>query len=77
MPWPTFSASDDPIDTLVMISRHYGCDADFVLAGGGNTSVKIGDRLFVKASGYPLATLTREGLVELDRTKLSQLLQSD
>lgn len=77
MPWPTFSASDDPIDTLVMISRYYGCDADFVLAGGGNTSVKIGDRLFVKASGYPLATLTREGLVELDRTKLSQLLQSD
>ncbi len=77
MPWPTFAASDEPIEVLVKLSRYYGCDADFVLAGGGNTSVKLGDRLFIKASGYPLATLTREGLVELDRPRLTALLQSD
>lgn len=77
MPWPTFTANDDPVQVLVKLSQFYGSDADFVLAGGGNTSVKLGDRLFIKASGYPLATLTRKGLVELDRTKLTALLQSD
>ncbi len=77
MAWPTFAASDDPVEVLVKLSRYYGGDADFVLAGGGNTSVKISDRLHIKASGYPLATLTRDGLVELDRSRLTTLLQSD
>jgi rhamnose utilization protein RhaD (predicted bifunctional aldolase and dehydrogenase)/NAD(P)-dependent dehydrogenase (short-subunit alcohol dehydrogenase family) len=75
-PWPTFGASDTPMDVLVKLSRFYGSDPEFVLAGGGNTSVKVGDRLFVKGSGYALATIPPEGFVEMDRIKLEALLNS-
>ena len=74
--WPTFSASDTPLDTLVKLSRFYGSDPEFVLAGGGNTSVKVGDRLFVKGSGHALATIPPEGFVEMDRQQLEALLNS-
>ncbi len=73
--------SSDPIDRLlddlVELSRAYGADPQFVLAGGGNTSVKTEGRLWVKASGFALATITREGFAELDREKLQQLLDAD
>ena len=76
MQWPAFSASDTPMDALVKLSRFYGSDPEFVLAGGGNTSVKVGDRLFVKGSGYALATIPPEGFVEMDRKQLAALLHS-
>jgi rhamnose utilization protein RhaD (predicted bifunctional aldolase and dehydrogenase) len=74
--WPTFSTSETPLQTLVKLSRFYGADPDFVLAGGGNTSVKVGDRLFVKGSGHALATIPHEGFVEMDRKQLEALLNS-
>lgn len=64
------------MDALIELSRFYGADSSFVLAGGGNTSLKTGDRLFVKASGHALATITEEGFVELDRKALNVLLES-
>jgi rhamnose utilization protein RhaD (predicted bifunctional aldolase and dehydrogenase)/NAD(P)-dependent dehydrogenase (short-subunit alcohol dehydrogenase family) len=76
MQWPSFSASDTPLDALVKLSRFYGSDPEFVLAGGGNTSVKVGDRLFVKGSGHALATIPPEGFVEMDRKQLETLLNS-
>jgi rhamnose utilization protein RhaD (predicted bifunctional aldolase and dehydrogenase)/NAD(P)-dependent dehydrogenase (short-subunit alcohol dehydrogenase family) len=76
IPWPAFSASDTPLETLVKLSRYYGSDPDFVLAGGGNTSVKIGDRLHVKGSGHALATIPLEGFVEMDAKQLEALLNS-
>jgi rhamnose utilization protein RhaD (predicted bifunctional aldolase and dehydrogenase)/NAD(P)-dependent dehydrogenase (short-subunit alcohol dehydrogenase family) len=74
--WPSFSASDTPLDALVKLSRFYGSDPEFVLAGGGNTSVKVGQRLLVKGSGHALATIPPEGFVEMDRGKLEALLNS-
>ncbi|HEY9171825.1 MAG TPA: SDR family NAD(P)-dependent oxidoreductase [Verrucomicrobiae bacterium] len=76
IPWPTFSASDSPLDTLAKLSHFYGLMPEFVLAGGGNTSVKVGYRLFVKGSGHALATIPPEGFVEMDRTQLEALLNS-
>src|SRR5512145_1234194 len=76
IPWPSFSSADQPLDVLVKLSRFYGSDPDFVLAGGGNTSVKIGDRLHVKGSGHALATIPPEGFVEMDRKPLEALLNS-
>jgi rhamnose utilization protein RhaD (predicted bifunctional aldolase and dehydrogenase)/NAD(P)-dependent dehydrogenase (short-subunit alcohol dehydrogenase family) len=64
------------IDALIEVSRHYGGDAEFCLAGGGNTSIKAGDRLLVKASGFSLATITLDGFVEMDRRALGALLAS-
>jgi rhamnose utilization protein RhaD (predicted bifunctional aldolase and dehydrogenase)/NAD(P)-dependent dehydrogenase (short-subunit alcohol dehydrogenase family) len=64
------------MNVLIELSRLYGADTGFVLAGGGNTSLKVGDRLWVKASGHALATVTADGFVELDRTALTTLLES-
>jgi NAD(P)-dependent dehydrogenase (short-subunit alcohol dehydrogenase family)/rhamnose utilization protein RhaD (predicted bifunctional aldolase and dehydrogenase) len=58
------------IRELIEISKHYGSNKDYVIAGGGNTSWKSENSIWIKASGYSLAELTEEGLVELDREKL-------
>lgn len=71
--WPSFSSRDDPLDVIVKLSRFYGSDPSIVLAGGGNTSCKIDDVLYVKGSGTALATMTRDGFVKMDRNKLSEL----
>jgi rhamnose utilization protein RhaD (predicted bifunctional aldolase and dehydrogenase)/NAD(P)-dependent dehydrogenase (short-subunit alcohol dehydrogenase family) len=71
--WPDFVSSDDPLDVIVKLSRYYGCDPSIVLAGGGNTSCKCDDFLYVKGSGTALATMTRDGFVKMDRQKLSAL----
>lgn len=67
----------DPIEALVELSRRVGSDPRMVLAGGGNTSVKVDDVLHVKASGASLASLSREGLVALDRRQLARLADAD
>lgn len=61
------------IDALIAISRKYGADSRFVIAGGGNTSFKTAERLWVKASGHALATITEEGFAILDRAMLSPM----
>ena len=58
------------IEKLTAISRKYGSDTRFVIAGGGNTSYKTAERLWVKASGHALATIGEEGFAVLDRLKL-------
>jgi rhamnose utilization protein RhaD (predicted bifunctional aldolase and dehydrogenase)/NAD(P)-dependent dehydrogenase (short-subunit alcohol dehydrogenase family) len=74
--WPDFSDGEKPLTTIVKLSRYYGSDPEFVLAGGGNTSVKVGDKLHVKASGIPLAGIDEDGFVELDRDALQGILGS-
>ncbi len=63
------------IEKLIEISRYYGVDSRFVIAGGGNTSFKNKEKLWVKASGSSLATITEDGFAVLDREKLSVLSQ--
>lgn len=58
------------IRELIEISQFYGQDTRFVIAGGGNTSFKNNDRLWIKASGASLATITEDGFAVLDRGKL-------
>jgi len=58
------------IKELIDISRYYGNNKDFVIAGGGNTSYKSDDTIWIKASGSSLAEMTEDGLVALDRNKL-------
>ncbi len=61
------------IKELIEISRFYGTDKEYVIAGGGNTSYKDENTIWVKASGQPLAELTEEGLVALSREKLREI----
>ena len=58
------------ISGLLEISDFYGSNKDYVIAGGGNTSYKDEQNIWVKASGSPLAGLSEEDLVCLSREKL-------
>ena len=61
------------IEKLVEVSRKYGSDDRYVIAGGGNTSFKTEDRLWVKASGHALATIGDDGFAVLDRALLNPM----
>ena len=61
------------LESLIALSHKYGADSRFVIAGGGNTSYKTADKLWVKASGHALATITEEGFAVLDRALLNQM----
>ncbi len=51
----------DELELRVYTSRLLGCDNSLVLHGGGNTSVKIDDTIYVKGSGWDLSTIEKEG----------------
>ena len=58
---------------LAQMSNKYGSNPDYVLAGGGNTSFKSEDTLYVKGSGTALATIRPEEFVRMDRTLLRNI----
>ncbi|MDR0386851.1 MAG: class II aldolase/adducin family protein [Treponema sp.] len=58
------------IQELTAISRYYGADIDYVIAGGGNTSFKDETTLYVKSSGSSLAQAEPESFVRMDRRLL-------
>jgi len=64
----------DILKELVELSNYYGGDPEFVLAGGGNTSAKAGNDLYVKGSGTALAAITADGFVRMDRAKLKAVI---
>ena len=55
---------------LIEASRFYGKDKTFVIAGGGNTSFKNENYIWIKASGVALETIDEHGFVCLSREKL-------
>ena len=59
------------LDQLIEISRFYGDNPAYVIAGGGNTSYKDRNTIWIKASGIPLAGIGEDGFVSLSREKLS------
>ena len=61
------------LDQLIRMSQKYGANPEYVLAGGGNTSQKDADTLFVKASGTTLATIDESGFVAIDRHLLQKM----
>ncbi len=79
------TCGDDPLKLRVYTSRLLGQEASLVLHGGGNTSVKaqvknfFGDQedvLYIKGSGWDLATIEAKGFaaVKLDLLKRMALL---
>lgn len=59
---------NDPLGMRVYTSQLLGQSKELVLHGGGNTSVKIDDTLYVKGSGWNLDTIEKGGFspVNLD-----------
>ena len=61
------------IQQLIEISQFYGKDSDYVIAGGGNTSYKNEEKIWVKSSGFALSSIGEEGFAILDREKLEAI----
>ena len=61
------------IEALVEVSRYYGVNPDYVIAGGGNTSFKDNDTLYVKGSGQVLAEVVPDSFVRMDRKALAMI----
>ena len=55
------------INDLIKISNFFGSNKEYVIAGGGNTSFKDNETIWIKASGQSLAELNETGLVALNR----------
>ena len=49
---------------LIAVSRQYGQDKSFVIAGGGNTSFKDEKHIWIKASGAALETIDENGFLK-------------
>ena len=62
------------IEKLVAMSQKYGSNVKYVLAGGGNTSYKDDEFLYVKGSGTSLATITKSGFVKMRRALLDEMM---
>ena len=82
--WDSTSAPDDPLEQAAYGARLLGSDPSLVLHGGGNTSVKssasdvTGEEiqvLYVKGSGYDLASIPPEGFTPLRLSRLRELLE--
>lgn len=65
------------LEELIILSNYYGKSVDFVIAGGGNTSVKTDTIVCVKASGSALRTLTKEHVVFMDRSRIAETLDGE
>lgn len=82
--WKNQEASrlkNDPLGLRVYTSRLLGQNPDLVLHGGGNTSVKVKEKnaygetediLYIKGSGWDLATIEKEGFAPV---KIDALLK--
>jgi NAD(P)-dependent dehydrogenase (short-subunit alcohol dehydrogenase family)/rhamnose utilization protein RhaD (predicted bifunctional aldolase and dehydrogenase) len=61
------------IQELIDVSRWYGQQKKYVIAGGGNTSFKDEQNLWIKASGINLGNIDENGFCVLDREKLNNI----
>jgi rhamnose utilization protein RhaD (predicted bifunctional aldolase and dehydrogenase)/NAD(P)-dependent dehydrogenase (short-subunit alcohol dehydrogenase family) len=67
----------DPLAALVRLSNRIGLDPRLVQPGGGNTSVKLDDTLFVKGSGTDLRTIGPDGFARLSLARLAPLAEAE
>jgi len=65
------------LEKLAEISRFYGGNSEYVIAGGGNTSYKDNEFLYVKASGTSLAQVKPEDFVKMNRANLAAIWKKD
>jgi len=65
----------NPLETITELSHEFGTDL-YVQGGGGNTSVKNADTIWVKPSGTTLAAISPEDFLPMDRAKLQAVHQA-
>jgi rhamnose utilization protein RhaD (predicted bifunctional aldolase and dehydrogenase)/NAD(P)-dependent dehydrogenase (short-subunit alcohol dehydrogenase family) len=69
--------AENDLEQCVQASRLLGADPTLVLHGGGNSSVKTGEVIFVKGTGRDLATIDASGFAPLRLDRLRELLELD
>lgn len=62
---------------IVELSRRYGTGHDWVIANGGNTSIKAERTLWVKASGTMLSTIVADQFVAMDIDALDRIWDAE
>ncbi len=65
------------IEQLIEVSQLFGKNPLYVIAGGGNTSLKTEDKLWIKASGSALSTIDENGFVCLSREGLAKIAKKE
>jgi NAD(P)-dependent dehydrogenase (short-subunit alcohol dehydrogenase family)/rhamnose utilization protein RhaD (predicted bifunctional aldolase and dehydrogenase) len=66
--------SDQELLTAIAeASRRYGLDPQYVFGGGGNTSCKTSETLYIKPSGVSLATMEPTDFVPMNRAAITEL----
>ncbi|MDR2246040.1 MAG: class II aldolase/adducin family protein [Treponema sp.] len=65
------------VEDLTNLSRYYGANPEYVVAGGGNTSFKDETTLYIKGSGAALADMTPDSFVRMDRRALSLIWEKN
>lgn len=84
--WDSTAAPLAPLEQAAYGSRLLGGEKSLVLHGGGNTSIKTTvtdvagaevEVLYIKGSGYDLASIPPKGFVPLWLSRLRQLLELD
>lgn len=63
----------DQAREIVALSREFGAGDDWVIGGGGNSSIKDERWMWVKASGTALADIEPHQFVKMDRRKLAAI----
>ncbi|MDP2335442.1 MAG: SDR family NAD(P)-dependent oxidoreductase [Bacteroidota bacterium] len=74
---PPLEGVGEALQELIEVSQHYGRQKDFVIAGGGNTSYKDENHIYIKASGFSLATIGEDGFAQLDRKALQVITEKN
>ena len=63
------------LEAIAELSRLYGSDSMYVFLGGGNTSVKSEDALYIKPSGKALAAMEADYFLKIDRAALRKVFE--
>ena len=61
------------LETIASLSRKFGSDPRYVLAGGGNTSFKDASYLYVKPSGVALSSIEVKDFIKMDRERVREV----
>ena len=52
---------ENQLNQLIKLSQKYGQNPEYIIAGGGNSSFKNNEKMWVKASGTSMANIKEDG----------------
>jgi len=63
------------LSEILLLSHTYGKNPLWIIGGGGNISLKQGNRMWIKASGMTLEEIQRDGFVEMNLEALQAMVR--